>query len=112
VARKGWGSTTKRYPDSRSGNDSNLNALLSGVSAVKKDETSPDVPQETGPALDLEEQEKDSSRGGPLPTGSALSLLVKEEMSGLPFLEHLPAAEAIGPEVVFKKRKAKFPQVR
>jgi hypothetical protein len=112
VGRKGWGSTTKLYPGSHSGKDSNLDALLSGVSTVKKDEMSSDATQETEPALDLEEQGNDPNRGGPLPTGSALSLFIKEEISDSPLLEHLPAAEATGPEVVFKKRKAKISRVR
>jgi hypothetical protein len=116
LARRGWGSTSKKYPETSDVDTPNLDALLSGAKSVKKE----------APALDA----KDEVEEKPMTTASEHSLNVgtsgigasegtnllpikKEESTGpsksIPqSLQDIPTAEeSLGAGVVFKKRKPK-----
>jgi len=115
LARRGWGSTSKRYPGANVAETPNLDALLSGVKSVKED-----------PALDVKEEAKEepmvtaseqsisvgTSRIG-VPEGTNPPPIMKEESTGpsesvpQPLQEIRMAEESLGTGVVFKKRKPK-----
>ncbi|KAL1306992.1 hypothetical protein AAFC00_005623 [Neodothiora populina] len=111
VARKGWGSKFKTYPNKKA-KEEDLDALLSGAlnkkPAIKSEDMSDAIKQE------------DNITSDPTPnvTGDSVAALKKEEPSGESALDAVPdinqasdplkqQAEASEPPVVFKKRKGK-----
>ena len=118
VARRGWGSTLRRYPGLDEGETPNLDALLSGVKSVKKEDTALDLQKEDSEMKSaILFKEDDGLDTGMEQAGKATpadSTPVKKEESADPFesanslLPVVPAAEnPTGGGVVFKKRKPK-----
>jgi hypothetical protein len=117
VARRGWGSTSRRYPGANEGDAPNLDALLSGVKSVKKDETAPDLKKEESDEksnLLAAKDEKVEVKNEPEMSITANPTPVKKEQSTHPLepvnssLLDIPTVEeALGAGVVFKKRKPK-----
>jgi hypothetical protein len=116
LARRGWGSTSKRYPGANVADTPNLDALLSGVKSVKKEDPALDVKEEVKeePMVTASEQSINvgTSRIG-APEGTNPPPIMKEESMGpsesvlQPLQEIRMAEESLGTGVVFKKRKPK-----
>ena len=123
VARRGWGSTSRRYPGADEGEAPNLDALLSGVKSLKKEETAPDVKnedsEEKSALLSANDESLDTEAGqAERPTSTALAPVKKEESTNhseqaKSSLRDIPSTEeALGTGVVFKKRKTKTTRER
>jgi hypothetical protein len=117
VARHGWGSTSRRYPGAGDGGAPNLDALLSGVGSVKKEEIASGLEQEETEdksTLLSAIHEKIQIKNEPEPSTAIRTPTVKKEESpdsSEPVTASLhsmsPADEVVGAGVVFKKRKPK-----
>jgi hypothetical protein len=117
VARRGWGSTSRRYPGASEADTPNLDALLSGVKSAKRDETTPGLKKEESEEKSTSlaaTDEKVGIKNEPEMSINTDPALVKEEQSTDPSesvkssLHDIPTAEdALGAGVVFKKRKPK-----
>lgn len=117
VLSRGWGSTSKRYPRADEGDAPNLDALLSGVKSVKKEETAPELKKEEReersalPATkdensDIKKELKTSVITDPPPFKKEEPTNSSETVKSL--LDGIPRAEgAFGASIVFKKRKPK-----
>jgi hypothetical protein len=117
VLRRGWGSTSRRYPRADEGDAPNLDALLSGVKSVKKQEKAPDLKKEGSEErsalptpkdenVDIKNEPETSAITNPPPVKKEeptnSSEPVKSSLDGIPRAE-----EALGASIVFKKRKPK-----
>jgi hypothetical protein len=117
VARHGWGSTSRRYPGTGNGAAPNLDALLSGVTSVKKEEMAPDLKKEESEdksALLGARDEEIRVKNDPETLATTRTPTVKKEESTdssepvIASLHSIPTAEeAVGAGVIFKKRKPK-----
>ena len=110
VQRKGWGSTTKRYP-SHAHRD--LDVLLAGNISAKKEESLPALKQEDSDHLTADEHVCDYAQEDQDAIDAIKKFQVKQEDVSAPSATSDQAAEetrAASPgslEVVFKKRKSK-----
>ena len=118
VARRGWGSTLRRYPGADEGEAPNLDALLSGVKSVKKEETAPDLKDEGSEEkialLPAKDRSLVTETGQAEKPTSTVSPPVKKEDSThhseqakCSVRDISSAEEALGTGVVFKKWKTK-----
>lgn len=117
VATRGWGSTSRRYPVADEGSAPDLDALLSGVTSVKKDDAVPDLKNEESEeksTLTFAKDEKAEIKNELETPATANPALVKKEESARSFepvnssLHDIPTVEeALVAGVVFKKRKPK-----
>lgn len=113
LARRGWGSTSKRYPGVNGADTPNLDALLSGVKSVKKEDPALDVKKEELVVTASEQGPNVGTSGVGIPEGTNAPPIKKEEStgpseSGPQPLQDIPMAEkSLGTDVVFKKRKPK-----
>jgi hypothetical protein len=117
VARRGWGSTSRRYPGASEVDTLNLDALLSGVKSEKGKEATPGLKKEESEEKSTSlaaTDEKVGIKNEPEMSINTDPALVKEEQSTDPSesvkssLHDIPTAEdALGAGVVFKKRKPK-----
>lgn len=115
VVRRGWGSSTKRYP----GDDkADLDDLLSSTIPLKKEKRSPSsTPQLKNEPNESLKQEDDTSvdkdaggleqRGSGKVETSSNDILVKGEADAAPSSNPLDAIPEEMPLPVFKKRKAR-----
>jgi hypothetical protein len=115
LARRGWGSTSKRYPGVNDADTPNLDALLSGVKSVKKEDPTLDVKEEVEekPTVTASKQSLNVGTSGIGASEGTNHFPMKEEATGphesVPrSLQDIPTAEeSLGAGVVFKKRKPK-----
>ena len=116
LARRGWGSTSKRYPGTNGTDTSNLDALLSGVKSVKKEDLALNAKEEVEEKAMVTASEQSlnvNTSGIGASEGTNPLPIKKEESTGPSELvprsqPDIPTAEAsLGAGVVFKKRKAK-----
>jgi hypothetical protein len=116
LARRGWGSTSKRYPGANGIDTPNLDALLSGVKSVKKKDPALDVKEEVEekPMVTASDQSLNVGTCGIGASEGTNLLPIKKEKSTGPSesvpqsLQDIPTAEeSLGAGVVFKKRKPK-----
>jgi hypothetical protein len=116
LAKRGWGSTSKKYPGANGADTPNLDALLSGVKSVKKEEPALDVKEEVEekPVVTASEQRLNVGTSGIGASEGTNPPPIKKEESTSPSesvprsLQDIPTAEeSLGAGVVFKKRKSK-----
>ncbi|PGH18586.1 hypothetical protein AJ79_00365 [Helicocarpus griseus UAMH5409] len=127
VVRKGWGSTTRRYPGAGGGDEEDLDALLERTRELKRrrgegEVRTPDVKEEfkneaDGDGIAVKKESPGPEGGEALPVkkeeeGGLTATGVKEEGDGEGVSKSIPEApkdalEEPVPAVVFKKRKPK-----
>jgi hypothetical protein len=116
LARRGWGSTSKRYPGASDADTPNLDGLLSAVKSVKKEDPALDAKEEVEekPMVTASEQSLNVGTSGIGASEGTDPFPMKKEESTGPHesvprsLQDIPTAEeSLGAGVVFKKRKPK-----
>ena len=118
VARRGWGSTSRRYPGADEGAAPNLDALLSGVKSGIKEEAASELKkegdEEKSALLSAKDESLDTDTKQaekPKPIGSSPAKKEESTDASEPAkssLHDIPSAEeALGAGVIFKKRKPK-----
>lgn len=117
LARRGWGSTSRRYPGALEVDALNLDALLSGAKSTKGEEATPGLKkeesEEQSALLAVKDEEVDLKTERETPTPADLHLVKREESKDLPesvksSLRDIPTAEeALVTGAIFKKRKPK-----
>ena len=116
LARREWGSTSRRYPGALEADALNLDALLSGAKSTKKEEATPGLKEESeeqGALLTVKDEKVDLKTERETPTPTDLHLVNRQESkdpseSIKSSLRDIPTTEeALVTSVVFKKRKPK-----